>query len=183
MSVAPGDFLVVQRDAGAWDEFTEDLDRDRVGSLIERPEEGLPDLDAALALMDLVRDDLTRSGTGGTATLNDSEMRLAIRALTRTSTRAGFEFTLPFRDHEGWRGWWIRQGASHNYQARRDLLTDLFDRSYAAMIAAPSDAAGGFVSPRRFPIVRRRTSGARAEHRPAQTDLTIRSRKASHERP
>lgn len=63
-------------------------------------------------------------------------MRLAIRALQRTTARIGQEFKLPFRDHATWRSYWIRRGAAGSWQARRNLLSDLFDESYAALVAA-----------------------------------------------
>lgn len=113
----------------------EDFDRDRMTALIGAPDPNEPDLDVALALMDLVRDDLLMSGTGGTPSISDEDMRVAIRALQRVSARAGHEFKLPFRDHSGWHGWWVRNGAHGNYQARRDLLGDLFDEPYAVLMS------------------------------------------------
>jgi hypothetical protein len=68
----------------------------------------------------------------------DGDMRVAVRALERTSVRAGLPFKLPFRDHTSWKSYWIRKGASGpgGWQARRDLLSDLFDEPYAALMAA-----------------------------------------------
>lgn len=87
--------------------------------------------------MDLVRDDLQLSGTSGDQRTSDMEMRTAVRALERASARAGHEFKLPFRDHASWRSYWIRKGASGpgGWQARRDLLGDLFDSPYATMMS------------------------------------------------
>lgn len=116
------------------------LDRERLARLIEGPDPTSPDVDVALALMDLVRDDLNRSGTDGSQILDDDEMRLAVRAMQRTSARAGHEFTLPFRDHTGWRRWWNQNEAYGSWQARRDLLSRLFDEPYAALMAAQDRA-------------------------------------------
>jgi hypothetical protein len=118
----------------------ERVDRDRLTSLLASPDPAESDLDVALALMDLVRDDLLASGTGGGQALNDDEMRLAVRALNRASTRAGHEFKLPFRDQTSWRAWWIKNGAHGSWQARRDLLGDLFDVAYAGLMAAQDRA-------------------------------------------
>lgn len=112
------------------------LDTTRLTALVSGPEPSETDLDVALALMDLVRDDLQASGTTGDSRIGDANMRTAVRALERTASRAGFEFRLPFRDHATWRSYWIRKGASGSWQARRDLLSDLFDETYAAMMAA-----------------------------------------------
>lgn len=117
------------------------LDTDRLSALIAGPETGLPDLDLALALMDLVRDDLTLSGTTGDAPrLTDEDMRLAVRALERTTERAGQPFKLPFRDHTAWKAYWIKKGAYGSYQGRRDLLAGLFDEAYASLMSAQDRA-------------------------------------------
>ena len=57
--------------------------------------------------MDLARDDFQLSGTSGNAQISNTDMRLAVRAIERTSSRAGFKFMLAFRDHETWRSYWI----------------------------------------------------------------------------
>lgn len=92
--------------------------------------------------MDLARDDLQLSGTSGGNRISDGNMRLVIRALERVSARAGHECKLPFRDHAGWRSYWIRKGASDSggWQARRDLLGDLFDVAYSSLMAAQDRA-------------------------------------------
>lgn len=133
-------FLTVQSGEfnGIDTSYEEVLDTSLLRSLVEGHSDGGNDLDAALSLMDLVRDDLLLSGTSGGERLSDSDMRLAVRALERTSTRAGHPFQLPFRDHTSWRTFWIRKGASGTggWQARRELLSDLFDEPYAQLMAA-----------------------------------------------
>jgi len=118
----------------------EELDRDRLTRLLEAADPVEPDIDVALALMDLVRDDLTASGTGGGESLSDQDMRLATRVLSRVAERAGYEFKLPFRDHTSWRAWWNRNDGYGSWQARRELLGDLFDETYARLIAAQDQA-------------------------------------------
>lgn len=147
MTISAADFFAVASRA-PWDgpdtKLDEVFDTPRLQSLIEAPEAGLPDLDVALALMDLVRDDLHLSGTEGGQRIGDADLRIAVRALERTSERAGLSFKLPFRDHAGWRSYWIRKGASGpgGWQARRDLLSELFDEPYAKMLAAQDRALG-----------------------------------------
>lgn len=118
----------------------ESLDEERVRALVDRRDPAHNDIDVSLALMDLIRDDLEKSGTGGGDLLADQELRLAIRALERVSARAGFEFKVPFRDHTGWRSWWNRNGAHGSWQARRDLLGTLFDDTYAKLTEAQDGA-------------------------------------------
>lgn len=148
MPVTAADFWIVDEKADPWSSdpwatsLTEVLDSARLTDLISTPGPEHADLDIALALMDLVRDDLQLSGTSGGERISDGNMRLAVRALERASARAGYEFKLPLRDHAGWRSYWIRKGASGSggWQARRDLLTDLFDGAYALLMAAQDRA-------------------------------------------
>lgn len=142
MGITSGDFFVLGTPAASWDTAKEELDRDRLTALIERPEPAHRDLDVALALMDLVRDDLTTSGTEGSGkgSLNDDDLRLAVRALQGVTARTGHEFKLPFRDHTTWRAWWLRNNAHGSWQARRDLLSGLFDEPYAALMSAQEGA-------------------------------------------
>jgi hypothetical protein len=135
--------LVADPNPDAWGtSFVEVLDVARLTALISGPEVQHTDLDVALALMDLVRDDLQLSGTGGGERITDANMRVATRALERAIARAGHEFKLPFRDHAGWRSFWIRKGASGpgGWQARRDLLSEIFDAPYASLMAAQDRA-------------------------------------------
>lgn len=140
MTISASDLWVWDDVADPWGSTTsrESLDTDRLSALITAPDASLNDVDVALALMDLVRDDLQLSGTSGDSRIADTEMRIAVRALERTTSRAGREVRLPFRDHATWRSYWIRRGASGSggWQARRDLLSELFDEPYAALMAA-----------------------------------------------
>lgn len=138
MTITGADFFIPKKVPDPWTEsrIVDVLDRDRLTTLVSGPDPDEPDLDVAVALMDLVRDDLQLSGTSGDHKLDDAEMRLAIRALQRSTARIDQEFTLPFRDHATWRSYWIRMNASGSWQARRNLLSDLFDESYAALVSA-----------------------------------------------
>jgi hypothetical protein len=140
VTTSAADFYILVQ--GPWDgpdtRSEEVLKTARLQALIAGSEESTSDLDVALALMNLVRDDLQLSGTSGNPNIADADLRTAVRALVRTSARAGVAFNLPFRDHAGWRSYWIRKGASGwgGWQARRDLLSELFDEPYARMMAA-----------------------------------------------
>ncbi len=111
MAITSGDFFVTRTQPDPWggagETTVEDVDRDRLSQLIVAPDPGEGDLDVTLALMDLVRDDLLVSGTGGVPSIRDEDMRVAIRALERVAARAGHEFKLPFRDHSAWHGLWF----------------------------------------------------------------------------
>lgn len=137
MTATPDDFVLST--IGAWDgpdsRVSARLDTDRLRGLIAGPDPTHPDVDIALALLDLVRDELTAYGTGQEAQFSENEIRLAIRALERTATRAGVVLELPFRDCHTWRTYWLSKNASYSYQARRDLLSQLFDPPLAKLMA------------------------------------------------
>lgn len=141
----PSDFFVVVETppwSGPDTQFEEALDTSRLAALVAGPESEHSDIDVSLALMDLVRDDLHASGTGQSWRLSDQEMRIAVRALARATERAGYPFRLPFRDHGEWKSYWVRRGASGSggYDARRTLLAELFDETYARLTAAQDKA-------------------------------------------
>ncbi|MHB8448865.1 MAG: hypothetical protein ACYDAQ_00095 [Mycobacteriales bacterium] len=137
MTITSADCFVLRESRGPFGSgMTEEVDRERLKSLITEPEPAHSDLEIALALMDLVRDDRQLSGTSGGQRIGNADMRVAVHALERAAARAGFNFRLPFRDHEAWKSYWIRKDAKGSWQARRDLLSDLFDQAYASMMAA-----------------------------------------------
>lgn len=144
MPVTSSDFFISGLKPDPWggptDTTTQTLDRERLTALVAGPDSVHADVDVSLALMDLVRDDLLLSGTSADHSLSDQDMRLAVQALARVTHRAGLEVKLPFRDHSGWKTWWNRNGAHGSWQARRDLLSDLFDDPYAALMAAQERA-------------------------------------------
>lgn len=98
-----------------------------VDSLRRKPLSDLDDVEAALGLVDLVREELEAYGTSGGERINDHEIGLAIRALHAVLTRLSIEFELPFRDFTRFRSYWNRNGAYGSYQARRDIIDGLFD--------------------------------------------------------
>lgn len=143
MTITAADFWIPDERIDPWGSHVGDaIDSGRLTTLVSAPDEEHSDLDVALALMDLVRDDFQLSGTSGDSRISDVDMRLAVRALERTSSHAGHSFCPPFRDHGAWKAYWVRKGASGTggWQARRDLLSDVFDPPYAAMMGAQDRA-------------------------------------------
>jgi hypothetical protein len=145
VTITAADFWVPKEKSDFWGSGTrlvEVIDSARLTELVSSPDHVHSDLDVALALMDLVRDDFQLSGTSGNERISDGSMRLAVRALERTAARAGYDVRLPFRDHSAWKSYWIRKRASGagGWQARRELLSDIFDAPYAAMMAVQDRA-------------------------------------------
>jgi hypothetical protein len=104
------------------------LNEDLIDELRRRPLGDKADIEVAVPLARLIHDELQASGTGGGNELNDDQMREALQALRAVVRRLGIDdFDVPFRDFTSFRTWWIKNGAHGNWQARRDLLSGIFD--------------------------------------------------------
>lgn len=110
------------------------------------------DLEVAIALVDLVHPELEAFGTGGGESLTNAHIGLALRTLNAVLARLGMGTDLPFRDFTTFRSYWLREGASGSWQARRDLLDSLFEPLRAKLYAAEDRVLGSTlaepVSPR-----------------------------------
>lgn len=92
------------------------------------------DIEVAVPLARLVHDELERYGTGGGQELNDEDIRVALLALRVVLDRLGITaFDPEFRDYGTFRNWWIRRGAAGKWQARRDLLRDIFEQVHDSL--------------------------------------------------
>lgn len=103
---------------------------DWVAELRARPLAGVADIVVAVPLARLVHDDLEGYGTDGRTELTATGIRTAISALRATVDRLGIQgFDPPFRDFDTFRSHWKKVGASGSggWQARRDILSELFD--------------------------------------------------------
>jgi hypothetical protein len=79
-------------------------------------------------LAQLVHDELRKFGTAGDCELDNVQIRDAIQALRAVVRRLGIDgFDVPFRDYGGFKDWWVENGAYGSWQARRDLLTGIFN--------------------------------------------------------
>lgn len=83
--------------------------------------------------MDLVHDELMRSGTQGDERLTNTQLRTVIRTLRAVTTRCDQTFKLPFQDHSSWKTYWVKNGAQGSWQARRELLSVLIDEASAKL--------------------------------------------------
>jgi hypothetical protein len=92
------------------------------------------DLDAAIALVQLVHDDLERFGTEGGQRLSDDDIGSALRALRAVLKRLGISFEVPFRSFATFKSYWVRHNMSHSWQARRTYLHDVFDPIHQRLV-------------------------------------------------
>ncbi|MDP3984775.1 MAG: hypothetical protein Q8Q52_07230 [Acidimicrobiia bacterium] len=109
------------------------LNTDRLTDLRKGPVPGHADIDVAQALSQLVHQDLVLYGTSGGATLDNPGMQLALRAMRAVGERLGIDVSVPFRDFDGFYAYWIREGAKGSWQARRDLLSEIFEPMWAEL--------------------------------------------------
>ena len=127
IDVRPDDFYVEDPVPGLFGP-TRRLNVDLLDDLRRGEPSDREDVEAAVPLAHLIHDELLRYGTVGGAGMTDGQMRealLALRALVDRLGVAGLD--IPFRDLTGFRNWWVRQGAHGSWQARRDLLSNLFE--------------------------------------------------------
>lgn len=86
-----------------------------------------PDIELAAALAHFVHSEFELYGTSGSSLTRDNSALMAT-ALTRVLQRLGIaDFSLPFRDFDGFRSYWLRNDGHGSWQARRDILNDLFN--------------------------------------------------------
>lgn len=144
----PQDFFTQTPDP-VWGGTTETFNADLVGMLRVGPIEGLTDFKAAAALAGLVHDELTAFGTGGGQKLTDDQMAAALAALRAVAKRLGVDFEPPYRNFTAFRSYWIRRGAagSGGYQARRDLLDELFEPLHAQLTRIEEQALDSLAYP------------------------------------
>ena len=138
MALVSSDFFEEDEFNGWGGAKRESLNTAWLERLRQRPDSEHRDVDVAVALMDLVHNDLLLFGTGGGEALSDEEMRVAIRTLRAVTTRCGEQFKLPFRDHLSWKAYWLKNDGYGSWQARRELLSDLFDE-FTARLEAKQD--------------------------------------------
>ena len=116
------------------------LNRELISQLRSRPLQDHGDIEAAVALARLVHNELEAYGTGGGQKLDDEEIREAITALKAVVRRVGVGIQIPFRDYSGFYRYWIDKGAYGSWQARRDLLSAIFDDAHDRLVDLESRA-------------------------------------------
>lgn len=98
-----------------------------LNNVIQGPVDECVDVDLADILIRLLHQELEAFETHGrTRVTEDDDFRLLVRACQRVTKRAGVIFPeLPFRDLPGFRTFWISNGMSGSWAARRIYADDL----------------------------------------------------------
>jgi hypothetical protein len=112
------------------------------------------DVSAAIGLLDLVHRDLEAVGTGGGERLSEDDITVALLGLRAVLKRLGVTVEIPFRNYSSWT-YWLGMGASGSWQARRQLLADIFDPIHARMMSLEERMFEGLAEP----VSRRRSTG------------------------
>jgi hypothetical protein len=121
------------------------FDAPRVDKLRLQPEVDTGDLDVAHSLAQLAHDELVTYGTHGGEELFDEDISVVLRSLRAVLGRVEIKFEVPFRDFSGFRRYWVNQGMSHSWSARRDYLAGLFDPVFARLEELEDERAAGAV--------------------------------------
>ncbi|MCA1607131.1 MAG: hypothetical protein LC775_17050 [Acidobacteria bacterium] len=137
----PSDFFVEDedpawdlRDRAAWESMGQVFNSSLVERLRRAPQDDIDDVDAAYGLAKLTHEELRKFGTSNSnLRLNDEELTTALRSLRSVLKRVGIEFDPPFRDFNGFHGYWSSHDMSGSWAARRGYLNDLFSPIYSCL--------------------------------------------------
>lgn len=107
---------------------------DLVSKLRQGPLGEWSDTEVAVALCQLVHEELEAYGTSGGEKLTDDEIATSVRALMAVTKRLGVDFDPPYRNFSSFRSYWLHNDGYGSWQARRDLLAELFDPLYLRLL-------------------------------------------------
>lgn len=138
LGVLPTDFLDNSQDG--WGNYARRLDVDLLQQMRVAPFPTIPDAEAGVALAQLAHDQFTACGTAGDHELTDAEMRKALAALRAICMRLNVPYAVPFDDFAAFKAFWQRRGATGSWQARRDLLGEVFDPMHEQLEALESQS-------------------------------------------
>ena len=104
------------------------LERIRFGTEGDRT-----DVEIGVALSRLAHNELQAYGTDSSQRTDESEIRLILRTGEVLLQRIGIPLDLPFSDYQTFRTHWVNNGAYGSWQARRDILNELFEPVHLAL--------------------------------------------------
>jgi hypothetical protein len=102
------------------------LDFDLLDRLRSAPLRDHSDLEAAIALAQLLDQQFESYGTDPNQSITDDGSRGAMRALRALTSRLGVKFDPPFRDFPGFRAYWVSHGGYGSWAARRAMVSEVF---------------------------------------------------------
>lgn len=84
------------------------------------------DLETAISLSGLLRSEFEAYGTAGGERLKDNQATMATRTLRIVLLRHGYDLKLPWLNFTDFRSYWGQNGGHGSWQARRDMVAELF---------------------------------------------------------
>lgn len=128
--VDTSELFITEMDPGPWGmSETTRLHTELLDQLAAASSPIWSDLEVAKSLTELTQDEYQKHGTNGSE-LSNADARKLLTTLKAVLARVGVrDVEFGFRDFDSFRAYWIRKGASGagGWQARRDLLADLFN--------------------------------------------------------
>lgn len=103
------------------------LDIDLVRRLRTGPVAEYTDVEAAIALAQLLSEQFTIYGTSGGQDLTDDDSREAMRTLAALTRRLGVAWKPEWRDFDSFRAYWGTHGGYGSWAVRRTMVSELFD--------------------------------------------------------
>ncbi len=91
------------------------------------PAPDVDDLDAAIAMAELLHAEYMSYGTGGGQRLTGAQAVLTQRTLRAVLARLGLSLGVPWRDFESFRSYWLSHGGHGSWAARRQMVATAFD--------------------------------------------------------
>ena len=102
------------------------LDFDLLEQLRARPVAAYTDVEAAIALAELLAQEFLLYGTNGEHHITDQGSRAAMRTLTALTKRLKVEWKPDFLDFPSFRAYWGAHNGYRSWQARREMVSELF---------------------------------------------------------
>ena len=108
------------------DEDGDVLDFDLLERLRLRPVAEYTNVEAALALAELLHQEFLLYGTSGDQHITDAGSREGMRTLTALAKRLGVEWKPAFRDFPSFYAYWMAHNGYGSWAARREMVSNLF---------------------------------------------------------
>lgn len=124
------------------DEDDEVLDVDLLEQLRARPVPAYTDVEASLALAELLAQEFLLYGTGGGQHIDDLGAREGMRTLVALTKRLKVDWKPEFRDFASFHGYWMAHDGHGSWGARRTMVSDLFGPLRERLEAIEDEALG-----------------------------------------
>lgn len=121
------DFFKKAEVADVWTVQQDTLDTDLIERIHAGPVQTATDVEIAVPLARLVHDEYRNRGTENKPRISVHESRAVMAALRSVLKRLGVDFKPPFSDFDGFYTYWKNNNGSNSWQARRQILADVFD--------------------------------------------------------